>query len=192
MAVVLYSHDSNGSSLETEVAHRNRRKSCNAVMNIEQVRTLILGKKGSNLPAVIHKELKTLKAHKDRKVEKITKLIIRGGIGYDNMKAVMEGRENGTLPEENAGLPWGEWADEEGIHITHKGSDYVRMYPASGINIATGHKFVPEVSYLLDGKEVPKEEVMDLCQKSEFPDKKEEPLCFTIKLDNLVSLGGLA
>ena len=154
-------------------------------MNIEKVKTLIMGKKGSNLSAVIRKDLKTLKDHKERKVSKITRLVIRGGISYDNIGVVKEGREDGTLPATNQGLKWGEWADDTGIHITHKGTDYARMYPASGL------PFTPKVQYFLDGVEVDKSQIEPLCLASEFPKHDEDPLCFTIKAENIMEIGGL-
>lgn len=148
-------------------------------MNIEVIKEVIKNRKGQNLSAVITKSLKTKKAHAGNKVEKITKLVVRGGVEYDNMKVVKEGRENGDLPSENAGLPWGEWA-EFPLHITHKGTDYARFYPASGI------KFVPQVQYFLNGLEVEKSVIEPLVLASELPSPKdEEPLCFTIKAENV-------
>lgn len=148
-------------------------------MNIEIIKQVIKGRKGQNLSAVIGKSLKTKKAHAGNKVEKVTKLVIRGGVEYDNMGVVQEGREDGSLPSENAGLPWGEWA-EYPLHITHKGTDYARFYPASGI------KFAPHVQYLLNGVEVDKSVIEPLVLASELPKPKdEEPLCFTIKAENV-------
>lgn len=148
-------------------------------MNINIIKEIIKNRKGQNLSAVITKSLKTKKAHAGNKVEKITKLVIRGGVEYDNMGVVKEGRENGDLPEQNAGLPWGEWA-EYPLHITHKGTDYARFYPASGI------KFAPHVEYFLNGVQVDKATIEPLVLASEMPKaKEEEPLCFTIKADNV-------
>ena len=184
VVVILLIHSQIGYALETEVAIRNRRKSCNAVMNIEAVKTLIMGKKGSNLSAVIRKDMKTKVSYKAHKVSKITRLVIRGGIDYDNIGVVKEGREDGSLPAQNQGLPWGEWADDSGIHITHKGTDYARMYPASGI------AFAPKVQYFLDGVEVEKSAIESICLASEFPKHDDEPLCFTIKAENILEIGG--
>lgn len=157
-------------------------------MNIEKIKGIVKPRKGANLSAVIRKDMKVRSSYRERKVEKVTKLVIRGGIDYDNMGVVKEGREDGTLPKENAGLPWGEWV-EFPLHITHKGTDYVRFYPASGINLATGEEFIPEVTYFLDGKEVEKSEIEPLCLASEFPKPKDEkPLCFTIKAENVVDI----
>jgi len=150
-------------------------------VNIDSIKTLIKTRKGQNLSAIISKEVKTKAAHKANKIQKITKLVIRGGIDYDNIGVVQEKREDGSLPSENAGLPWGEWA-EFPLHITHKGQDYARFYPASGIN------FTPKVQYLLNGVEVDKSVIEPLCLASEFPTRKDEPLCFTIKADNVVDI----
>jgi len=156
-------------------------------MNIQTIKPLILSNKGSNLSAVIQKDLKLRKEYKGKhKVTKVTRLVIRGGIAYDNIGVVQEGRENGTLPAENAGLPWGEWADESGVHITHKGEDYVRMYPASGIDFPT------KVDYFLDGIQTTKSEVQIMCLASEMPKPDdEEPKCYTIRASNIVEIGGL-
>lgn len=155
-------------------------------MNIQEIKNIIATRKGSNVRAVWHKALKTRKGVEDV-VEKVTSVVVRGGIDYDNMKVVKEGREDGSLPAENAGLPWGEWA-EFPVHITHKGTDYARFYPASGIDISTGNGFVPHVEYFLNGRRAEKTEIESLCLASEFPKRDEEPLCFTIKADNVTAI----
>lgn len=157
-------------------------------MNIEDIKLTLASKKGANLKATWGKTLKTRKDARGFKVEKITSMVVRGGINYDNMAVVQEGRENGNLPSQNSGLPWGTWA-EFPLHIEHKGTDYARFYPASGINVATGGEFVPEVTYLVDGIKVTKCEAKALCLASEFPSREEKPLCFTIKADNVLTLG---
>lgn len=158
-------------------------------MDIEIIKTKLESCKGSNLKAIWKKKLKTRKDSSAFVVEKTTKAIVRGGITYDNMKAVVEGREDGTLPSENAGLPWGEWA-EFPFHITHKGTSYARLYPASGVNVSTGEAFFPEVEFTIDGKPATREQARALCLASEFPKPKDEPtLCFTLKAEHIVSLG---
>ena len=155
-------------------------------MEISEIKNAISTRKGSNVRAIWAKNLKTRKGVSDV-VEKVTSLVVRGGIDYDNMKTVKEGREDGSLPSENAGLPWGEWA-EFPYHITHKGTEYARFYPASGIDIATGAAFVPHVEYFLNGNPVEKKDIQQICLASEFPNRDETPLCFTIKADNVRSI----
>ncbi len=106
-------------------------------MKIEEIKSVIKSHKGQNLSVILGKQLKTRKRILDSAmigdneititgeapvVEKVTSIVIRGGVEYDNQKVVMEGRDDGTLPEENAGLPWGQWV-EYPFHIEHKGSD---------------------------------------------------------------------
>jgi hypothetical protein len=150
-------------------------------MNIANITSILSNNKGSNLRVVWNRPLKTRKGV-DSKIEKITKIVARGGIDYDNIGIVQEKRENGELPSENAGLPWGQWANFP-YHIEHKGTDYARFYPASGIN------FTPQVQYLLDGVETDKATIQPLCLASEFPVEKETPLCFTVKAENVISVG---
>lgn len=146
-------------------------------MQIGEIKDIIKSRKGSNLSVIIGKTLKTRKGVSDL-VEKVTSIVIRGGIDYDNQKAVQEKRESGELPAENAGLPWGEWV-EFPLHIAHKGTDYARFYPASGID------FPVKSEYYLNGELTTKEAVQSLCLASEFPQKKDEPLCYTIKAENV-------
>ena len=150
-------------------------------MNIQNIVSVVSSHKGSNLKATWEKPLKTRKGI-DNKITKRTALVVRGGVDYDNIGLVQEKRENGELPSENAGLPWGQWVNFP-YHIEHKGTDYARFYPASGI------KFVPQVQYFLDGVETDKATIQPLCLASEFPVRDEEPLCFTIKAENVISIG---
>jgi len=149
-------------------------------MEIEIIKETIKSKKGANLSVVFDRQLKTRKGVTEA-VTKVTRIVVRGGVEYDNLGIVQEKRENGELPSENAGLPWGEWV-EYPLHIRHKDVDYARFYPASGIG------FKPKVTYFLDGVEVSKEQIQPLCLASEFPKRDEEPLCFTIKAHNVAMI----
>lgn len=149
-------------------------------MNIADITTILSTRKGANLSAIIGKELKTRKGVTDC-VEKLTSIVIRGGIDYDNQKAVIEGREDGTLPEENAGLPWGQWVNFP-YHIEHKGTDYVRFYSASGL------PFTPKTEYFLNGEMVDKSQIQSLCLASEFPTRTEAPLAMTVKVENVKAI----
>lgn len=150
-------------------------------MNIQNIVSIVSSHKGANLKATWEKPLKTRKGVSNN-ITKRTAIVVRGGVDYDNIGVVQEKRENGELPSENAGLPWGQWVNFP-YHIEHKGTDYARFYPASGI------KFTPHVQYFIDGVETDKATIQPLCLASEFPVRDEEPLCFTIKAENVVSLG---
>jgi len=151
-------------------------------MNVAEYIETVSAKKGANLSAEWKRPMKVRKSAGDVVVEKITHAVVRGGVDYENIGTVKEGREDGTLPKENAGLPWGEWA-EFPFHITHKGTDYLRLYPSSGID------FTPKTQYFLNGEEVGKEIVEPLCLASEFKVNDQKPTCFTIKAEALVRIG---
>lgn len=147
-------------------------------MKIAEFKTLINAHKGQTLTAIFGRTMKTRK-EVVQNVEKVSRVLVRGGIDFENIGIVQEMRENGQLPAENAGLSWGEWS-EFPLHITHKGQDYARLYPAGGIFADA----VPVVEYYIDGELATKEQVEPLCLKSEFGDKSKPP-CFTIKAENL-------
>lgn len=139
-------------------------------------------RKGQNLKAVWVRPMKVRKSAEGVTLTKMTSAVVRGGIDYDNIKTVKEGRVDGTLPEKNEGLPWGEWKSFP-YSITHKETDYLRLYPASGI------EFHPKVVYFMNGERVGKDIVEPLCLASEFKANEEMPKCFTIKADSLISIG---
>jgi hypothetical protein len=149
-------------------------------VNIADITNILSTRKGANLSAIIGKELKTRKGITDC-VEKLTSIVIRGGIDYDNQALVKEGREDGSLPEENAGLPWGQWVNFP-YHIEHKGTDYVRFYSASGL------PFIPKTEYFLNGEMVDKATIQPLCLASEFPNRQDAPLAMTIKAENVKAI----
>ena len=149
-------------------------------MEVSKFIEIVSKQKGANFKAVTSKSLKTLKSAGDVTITKMTSAVYRAGVDYENMKIVKEGRLDGTLPEENAGLSWGEWV-EFPYHIKHKEHDYVRMYPASGL------EFKPQSIYFLNGEEVSKEFVIPLCYSGEFSHKPQP--CFTMKAENVVSIG---
>jgi hypothetical protein len=150
-------------------------------MKIENIITAIEKiQSGANVPAKWGKTLKTRKGVTD-KVEKVTVAHIRKGIDFSNLSSVKEGIANGERGEVQ-GLPWGEWVKFP-VHISHKGNDYARLYPASFTNL------VPKVKYFINGHEVSKAEAQALCLASEFPSRDEKPECFTVKAENLISIG---
>ena len=117
-----------------------------------------LAKKGQICSVVIEKPVKTRKGF-DGVITKTTKMVVRAGVAYDNIAAVKEGRENGTLPAENAGLPWGQWKIFPHV-ISHKGRDYFRFSKLNGGKI--------ETVYTLNGQEIARREVEKVALASEF------------------------
>jgi hypothetical protein len=150
-------------------------------MNINEIVGILTSNKGRNLRAIWGKSLKLRKDAGAVNVEKVTSIVIRGGIDYDNLAIVQEKREDGSLPSDPQSLPWGEWVQFP-IHIAHKGTDYARFYPASGINFET------KVEYYLDGELTTKEAIQPLCLASEFPKRDEAPLCYSVKAENVKAI----
>ena len=87
-------------------------------------------------------EVKPAAAHKGVRLSKVVRATVRTGIDYANL-AVNDGVDTGSLP-------WGEWAEFPYV-VTHKGSDYARLYVADG-SVRT--------AYFVDGAEVSREDFL--------------------------------
>ena len=129
--------------------------------------------------------VKTIRAVKMRKgqpaVNKASEFQCRVGVTYDNIQAVQDGRADGTLPAENAGLPWGEWI-EFPYTIGHKGETYVRC-----TLLKNNFRRAP-VFTLVDGTEIAKADVMPLALASEFKEKDADSVVFNIKLSSILDV----
>jgi hypothetical protein len=129
--------------------------------------------------------VKTIRAVKMRKgqpaVNKASEFQCRVGVTYDNIQAVQDGRADGTLPAENAGLPWGEWI-EFPYTIGHKGETYVRC-----TLLKNNFRRAP-VFTLVDGTEIARADVMPLALASEFKEKDEDSVVFNIKLSSILDV----
>jgi hypothetical protein len=104
----------------------------------------------------------------------------RIGVKYDNIAAVKEKRADGTLPEENAGLPWGSWLVFPYV-IAHKGNHYFRCTTIQST-------FIPRVCFYQGGKEITKAQAQVACAASEFYEKDND--VFTIKVESIVEING--
>jgi len=112
---------------------------------------------------------------------KCTVMTVRAGINYDNMKAVKEKRDNGELPETNAGLPWGTWAIFPYV-IEHKGNRYARLYPSKDINTKIAY-------YDVNGALKTYEEVEHMLTASEKrKDDGRTIECITVKMNDIIEL----
>lgn len=143
-------------------------------MNLNQ----ILERKGQFAGFLWDRPLKTRKGVSSV-VTKEVYCVGRLGINNDNRAAVQEAREDGRLPSENQGLPWGKWFIFPFV-IEHKGGFYIRIVPVSGA--------IPKVTYRCNGQVISKEEAIALCLASEFKSLDQEIGCMTIKVENLVAI----
>jgi len=149
-------------------------------MNKEKVMSAVSSLSGQHIRLQFKSESKPASAFKAHKLEKITSGAFRAGIDYANLGEVQEAIARGERGEVE-GLPWGEWAKFP-FHITHKGKDYLRLYPSTG-----GAIQAPKVTYLVDGAEVEKESYYAmLTETSRKPNPKP---CFVVDMANILAIG---
>jgi hypothetical protein len=152
-------------------------------MQIEQVKEAITETpKGANIIIEWSRDGKTRKGT----VEQITKqvrMVGRIGIQYDKQKVVQEKRENGELPTENQGLPWGEFEVYPYL-IAHKDKKYVRLYKG------TSDKVKPKVAWFKDGEQVERSEIDHLLLASEKSSSKGD--CFVVNAEDVTRLNSEA
>ena len=139
----------------------------------------ILNKKGTIVTVTSQKEVKVKKGKAP--ITKLSVFQARVGVTYDNMKSVKDKRDNGELPEENQGLPWGNWKVFPYV-IEHNGKDYVRF---SKVN-STFHNIT---RFFRNGMEIDKNEAYEDMLASEKP-KGNELDVFNIPIDNIVDIKG--
>jgi hypothetical protein len=150
-----------------------------------------------DLPVGVHKlmalkgqfaSLRTVRPLKVRKgkaeILKDSTFTCRIGVNYDNIAAVKEGRADGSLPSENAGLPWGEWRVFPYV-IAHKGAHYFRCTAVHNDNA------IPTVRYTRNGVKITREEAQADALASEFENKEEREV-FTVKVESITEINGVA
>jgi hypothetical protein len=135
--------------------------------------------KGQIVTLITQRDCKVRKGKE--KIEKLSKFQCRIGVNYDNIASVKEKRENGDLPAENAGLPWGEWLIFPYV-ITHKNEYYLRCTVLNNGNL-------PQVTFLRNNEEITKEMAQVACLASEFRDKEDNNV-FTIKISSIKDVNG--
>jgi hypothetical protein len=139
----------------------------------------ILNKKGTIVTVTAQKSVKVKKGRAP--ITKLSVFQARLGINYDNMASVKEKRDNGILPEQNQGLPWGNWKVFPYV-IEHNGKEYIRF---SKVNSSMKTK----THYYRNGIEITRDEVYNDCLASEKP-KDTELDCFNIPADNIIEIKG--
>ena len=139
----------------------------------------ILTRKGTIVTVKTQKAVKVKKGRAP--IKKLSVFQARLGVTYDNMASVKEKRENGILPEQNQGLPWGNWKVYPYI-IEHNGKEYIRF---SKVNSSMKN----ETHYYRDGIEISKDEMKIDALASEYNTKGELD-CFNIPVDNIIEIKG--
>lgn len=110
-------------------------------------------------------------AHKAVTLRKVTTAVVMTGVEYAGMSANND-RETGELP-------WGEWEQFPYI-ITHKGTEYARLYTLDG-SLRT--------IYLADGNVVSREDFGAYLTPSQRDAKRPNAGCITVKMTNLRLVG---
>ena len=144
-------------------------------MNNTLINKILNAPKGSFFGVTIRRPCKVFKTVTDT-LEKEIELVARGGVQYDNITTVIEGREDGTKPVENAGLPFGQWVKYPYL-IRHNGQDYIRL------TLTPNNKV--KVRYYKNGQNVTKSEIESLLLASETRESDTAPEVMTVKVDNL-------
>ena len=137
--------------------------------------------KGANIYLEWERPVKLRKAYKGLPFTKWTKMLCRIGVNYDNKKTTQEGRENGDLPAENAGLRGFEWEQFPTILRSIKTEKlYLRL---EGGTFKTSTKR----EYRLDGQVVEFEQYKEMMLASEYKPKPPSPT-FNVGFDAIQSI----
>ena len=137
--------------------------------------------KGAFKSMVWERQLKTKKQYADSIITKrTTGSALRFGVAYNNMKAVKEGRENGTKPAEPQPLIGRHWVIENLISQSDRtGKTLLR------VSLANNSKM--ETEYFLNGRKVNKEDIASMCYASETK-AHEHTEVFDIATDSIISI----
>ena len=140
--------------------------------------SFLKAKKGQFVRASWGRVCKTRKGSPE--VRKVTVTTVRTGIDYNALTAVEAQRASGDLPTEPQPLPWGEWNDFPWT-IVHNGQYYLRLYPAVNANT--------QVQYFMGDESVEYDAIEQYLLATEKREESDqEPLCFTIKMNDLIDI----
>jgi len=152
-------------------------------MNMNQVNEIIEGApKGANIVCEWKRPCKIYKRGEQADIEKHVRTVGRVGIDYDEMQEVKQGRAEGSLPAENAGLPaWQKWVVFPFL-LAHKtkGTKYIRLYKGTSKTVK------PFVKWYKNGVEVPYSVVEPYLTSGER--KEKTGACFSVKVESLLKV----
>lgn len=150
-------------------------------MRYEKVEDIAIRKRGSFHSVLWERNLKTKKAAGDSIVTKRTYgYALRFGVTYDNLKSTKQGRADGTLPAQNAGLIGREWiVPNLTLRSLKTGKTLLR------VSLAKSSKFVTE--YYLNGRKVDKSKIEPLVLKSEIR-SHDMPEVFDVCTDDILCI----
>jgi hypothetical protein len=136
--------------------------------------------KGANIMVEWERPVKVRAAYKGLPLTKRTKMLCRIGVAYDNKASVIEGRDNGDLPAENAGLKGFEWEQYPTLLRAEKtGLLYIRLEAGTFKNVQT------IVQYFLDGQEVKKADYEHTMLSNETQTREDFAGTFNCKVETI-------
>lgn len=137
--------------------------------------------KGAFKSMVWERQLRTKKQYADNIITKRTTASgIRFGCNYSNLKAVKEGRANGTKPAEPQPLLGKHWLIPNLVlQSDRNGRTLLR------VNLANNSKM--ETEYFLNGRKVSKEDIAPMCYASETK-SHEHTEVFDVATDSIISI----
>lgn len=145
-------------------------------MKFEEIRNIVKSKKnGTFMSMTYEKDVPVKSAYKGTVIYRKTTIVVRCGVEYDNISAVKDKRNNGQLPHENEGLPWGRWK-EYPYFIEHNGKVYLRCATVNGNKAKS--------SYYMNGNAIEKEKLDGIIRKESGGNTD----IMTINIDNIVSV----
>lgn len=149
-------------------------------MTYENVMGRISDKRGAFRSILWERPLKTRKNVKDVIVKRTYGTALRFGVAYDNLTSTKQGRADGTLPAQNAGLIGLAWIIPNlTLRSLKTGDTFVR------VSLARNSTFSTE--YFLNGRKVTKEEIEPLVLRSELG-RHKMPEVFNLKTENILAI----
>lgn len=152
-------------------------------MNIEQVnKTFENRQKGTFFSMAWTRTCEIKQTYKKQGIviTKTSHAVLQYGVNYDNKKSVQIKRENGELPAENQGLPWGYWYQYPLIIAKDNKDGTTDFYVRGG---TTENNYIKS-EYEINGKKATYNEVESMLLAKEKPNGKK-PDVINVKIDNI-------
>lgn len=149
----------------------------NANTKVSTMLDTLLARKGQIATITTERAVKVRK--NELPITKTSTFQCRVGVDYENIKTIKEGRANGTMPMESAGLPWGTWAEFPYV-IEHKGTYYFRC-------TRIRNNYIPKTMYTRNGNPISKEVAQQAALASEFKSGDDNEV-FNIKVDSILDV----
>ena len=150
-------------------------------MEFIEAKKLVEAKKNGTIRSITYTRPMKTKRGVTSKIVKTTTIQGRFGVAYDNIRTVMNARNNCELPLANQGLPSNlEWLDKHFLRNKKTGAILLRVAYANGKPTIT--------SYMKDGRPATKAEIAPLCLAEETKPKTTPITVFNIGVDKILEI----